>query len=135
MRSNANYLRWKFGLWIDRGWTPNVSLLSPQDAEYAALKPGESAIATIRMDHAERPLVLTDARIIHADQTLVGFEDVAKCIWIDRDPAVAAKLKKSKFDRVILERLDGTEVVIEGIGQAVFPLMSFFRNKVFRERD
>ena len=43
-----------------------------------------------------------------------------RAISIDRDNETAAKLKTEKFHRVILELRDGSEVVIEGLGQAVF---------------
>ncbi|QOV90161.1 hypothetical protein [Humisphaera borealis] len=131
-RTNENYLRWKFGHWVVKGYTPNVTLVAPGQDAGIALEPGESPIAWVALVAASDPLLLTDVRLIQSGQALVRFDDVAACIWIDRDDETAAKLKTEKFHRLILELREGREVVIEGLGQAVFPLLNFFWNKLGR---
>ena len=131
-RTNENYLRWKFGHWVAKGYTPNVTLFSAGDVAGVAMEPGESPIACIALNSGSEPLLLTDVRLIQGGETLVRFGDVAASIWIDRDSKTAARLKTEKFHRVILELRDGSEVVIEGLGQAVFPLLNFFWNKLGR---
>jgi hypothetical protein len=131
-RTNGNYLRWKFGHWVAKGYTPNVTLVAPGQEAGVALEPGESPIAWVALDAESDPLLLTDTRLIQSGQSLVRFDDVAACIWIDRDSKTASKLKTEKFHRVILELRDGSEVVIGGFGQAVFPLLNFFWNKLGR---
>jgi len=42
------------------------------------------------------------------------------------------KQKGSHFHRMILERNDGSDLVLEGLGQAVFPLLNFFWSKLGR---
>ena len=133
-RSNENYLRWKFGHSVAKGYTPNVTLIVPGHDGSDLLEPCESAIAWIALDEGSAPLLLTDARIVRNAETVVRFDDVTTCIWIHRDINVAAKLKKEKFHRIILELHDGGEVTIEGLGQAVFPLLNFFWNKLGRRR-
>ena len=134
-RTNENYLRWKFGYWVAKGYVPNVNLVSPGEDVGVELEPGESAIARIALDAELATLLLTDARFVQRAKTLVRFVDVAACIWIDRDATVAAKLKREKFHRIILELRDGREIVIDGLGQAVFPLLNFFWNKLGRYSD
>ncbi len=131
-RTNENYLRWKFGRWVAKGYTPNVTLTAAGDDVGIGLEPGESAIARIALDHESEPLLLTDLRLVQGSQTLVRFDDVVACIWIDRDNK--ARQKALKFGRVIIELRDGSEVIIEGLGQAVFPLLNFFWNKLGRSR-
>jgi hypothetical protein len=131
-RSNENYLRWKFGHWVAKGYTPNVTPFAPGQNLVVPLERGESAIARIALDSESEPLLLTDVRLLQGGGTVVRFDDVAACIWIDRDSKAAAKLKAVKFHRIILELCDGREIVIEGLGHAVFPLLNFFWNKLGR---
>jgi hypothetical protein len=44
-RTNENYLRWKFGHWVAKGYTPNVTLFAAGNETGVAQEPGESAIA------------------------------------------------------------------------------------------
>ena len=131
-RTNANYLRWKFGDWVAKGYTPNVTLIALREDASVTLEMSESAIACIALDAGSEPLVLTDLRLVQGDKTLVQFDDVAACVWIDKDHETAARLKTEKFHRVILELRGGGEVVIEGLGQAVFPLLNFFWHRLGR---
>jgi len=132
-RSNENYLRWQFGRWVGRGWTPNVTLIATDADPMVVLDPGEVAIAHVALDNDAEPLLITDRRLIREGKTLVRFGDVVGCIWIDKNTVTRLTLDKKKFDQMILELHDGNEVVIKGLGQAVFPLMSFFHQKLLRE--
>ena len=126
-RTNESYLRWKFGHWVAEGYALNVTLVLPGERPSATLGAGETAIARIGLEAESSAILLTDRRLLRGDETLVRFDEVESCIWIDRDDVVAARLKRSKFDRVILDLYDGREVVIDGLGQAVFPLLNFWR--------
>ena len=70
-------------------------------------------------------LLLTDQRIIYNGAALFTWDDVRRCHWIHRDQAEAAKLKRTHFHRVIIELHDGNEVILDRLGQAVFPLLKF----------
>jgi hypothetical protein len=41
-----------------------------------------------------------------------------------------ARLKRTHFHRLILELSDGQRVVVEHLGQAVFPLLRFLRSVI-----
>jgi len=86
----------------------------------------ESAIAEISLTPAGLPITVTDLRLIRDGETLVRYEDLQHCIWIDRDRETKLKLKVTHFQRIILERKDGSELILDGLGQAVFPLLKFF---------
>ena len=77
-------------------------------------------------------MVVTDVRFVREGDTLLRYDDLAHCIWIDRDYQWRVKHKHSHFQRMILERRDGSEVVLDGLGQAVFPLLTFFCSKLGR---
>jgi hypothetical protein len=130
-RSTENYLRWKFGRHIAQGFTPNVSLFGPSAEPSLALSPRESAVARIALADSSA-LILTDVRLIRDGDTLLWFDDVRVCFWIDRDSEAATKLKRQKFHWIIFELRDGREITVEGLGQAVFPMLSFFWNKLHR---
>lgn len=125
-RSIDNYLRWKLGQYAKGRHAPNVTLIASDQETPITLEPGESAVAHIKLEMEQEPIVLTDRRFVQEARTIARFEDVASCIWIDKDRDVAAKLKATEFDRIILGLHDGSEIVLEGLGQAVFPLLKLF---------
>ena len=127
-RTNEDYLRWQLGR-SARDYAPNVTMLGAADRIEVDLEPGECAVASI-VPRGGPPLHVTDARLIRAGGTLLRYGDVARCEWIDRDPEVAAGLRHSHFDRLIFDLKDGREVMLGGLGQAVFPLLSFFTRKL-----
>jgi hypothetical protein len=124
-RTNASYLRWNFGRWAKQ-WVRNIVMLDASDS-------GEQLIAEIALTSGASPIVVTDSRLMQDGRTLLRYEDLRCCFWIDRNPALATKLKHSHFQRMILERTDGTEFVLDGLGQAVFPLLQFFWIKLRRQ--
>lgn len=134
-RTNENYLRWKFGQWVAKGYTPNVTILKPGQEHHASLESGESAVAYIELEGDPTPILLTDLRILHGTETLVRYDEVKSCIWIDKDDALAAKLKSTKFHRIIFDLHHEREVVLDGLGQAVFPLLNFFCFNLGRNRS
>ncbi len=133
-RTNENYLRWQFGKSFRKGYTPNVAILEPHTKVGIPQEPGETAILLIRLRPEDPPLLLTDIRLISGTSTLFRYTELQKFHWIDRDINVAAKLKTSHFQRVIVELVDGREVALDHMGQAVFPLMNFFR-KILLDRS
>ena len=97
-----------------------------------SLEPGEVAIARIQPDAPGPPFLVTDRRIFQQPTVSVGYADVKHCVWIDRNPQSKGMQKATHYGRMVLETADGREVVLEGLGQAVFPLLSFFHNKLHR---
>jgi hypothetical protein len=94
------------------------------------LEPNEIAIAQISLASGGSAIVVTDLRLLRDQQTLLRYDDLRYCIWIDRDRKTQAGLKHSHFDRIILVRRDESQVSLDGLGQAVFPLLNFFWNKL-----
>lgn len=56
----------------------------------------------------------------------ISYADMAGVVWMAPEIERKVRMKAASFDRLIIERFDGTSVVIEGIGQAVFPLLRAF---------
>jgi hypothetical protein len=138
-RTNENYLRWQFGRSVKKGHAPNVTMLPAQGAPDIELRPGEHPIAAVSLASGGPPLVVTDARLVRAGQTLLEHEDVRHCEWIARDPermnldpAAAQKMKLAHYDRLIFGLNGRREVVLEGLGQAYSPLLKFFWFKLGR---
>jgi hypothetical protein len=128
MRSNESYLRWQFGR-LAREYAPNVSLLDASEPEIEA---GEHLIARITASD-DPPVLVTDRRLLRGGKTFLRYSDVRYCDWIDRDrQKITAELKVSRFQRIIFELNDGRIVELDGIGQAVFPLLKFFWFKLGR---
>jgi hypothetical protein len=119
-------LRWSFGRWAANGWARNVTLIAANADSGACLEPMEAAIARIKLPPPSQALLLTDQRLILDSTTLVRHTNVTACFWIDRKKVSGNQLKREKYHRIILEICHDREVVLEGLGQAVFPLLKFF---------
>ena len=133
-RTNESYLRWKFGEWVAKVYTPNVTLVDAGARLPVELEPGESAICQIARESDAMPLLLTDARLVRGDDTLIRFTEVRSCDWIERGIVVTPAQKATGFQRLIIEVDSGHRVVIDGLGNAVFPLLKFFWFKLGRRR-
>ena len=130
-RTNADYLRWKLGKWA-REYAPNVTMFADDSTLPFQLESDEKAIAEVSVASGDAPIEVTDKRLVRAGETLLCYDELAHCIWIDRDHEMKVKNKHSHFQRMILERRDGSEIVLDGLGQAVFPLLKFFWFKLGR---
>ena len=64
-------------------------------------------------------------RLEHMESVL-SFSDIENIEWItpEPDPVLKARYKSKKYDSLYLFHPEG-QIDIEGIGQAVFPVMSF----------
>jgi hypothetical protein len=133
-RTNADYLRWKLGQWA-REYAPNIRMLADGSSIPVRLEFDESAVAEISLASGGSPIVVTDIRLVRDGQTILRYDELKHCIWIDRDRETKVKRKTSHFHRMILELNDGSEFVLEGLGQAVFPLLKFFWFKLGRDES
>jgi hypothetical protein len=128
MRSDESYLRWKLGRWA-REYAPNVTLF---DASEPQIEAGEHLIARITVSD-DASVLVTDRRLLRDGETFLRYSDVRYCDWIDRDrQKITPELKVSCFQRIIFELNDGRILELDGIGQAVFPLLKFFWFKLGR---
>jgi hypothetical protein len=130
-RTNADYLRWKLGKWA-REYAPNIKVVPEGSQVSVPLESNEHAIAEISLASSASPIVVSDTRLVREGETLLRYDQVEHCIWIDRDREMKGMLKHSHFQRMILERSDGSELILDGLGQAVFPLLQFFWFKLGR---
>jgi hypothetical protein len=58
---------------------------------------------------------------------LVPFADVSGANWMSKNLEEKVRMKATPdFDRLLIEQFNGRTVVIDGLGQAVFPLLRAF---------
>jgi hypothetical protein len=133
--TTATWLAALLRRWVRKGYAPNVSLAEDGAAIPASPDAGEQLIAVVRADGG-RVFALTDSRVVENGETLFRYAEVIRCHWItdDPDPMEAARLKRTHFHRIIVELAGGRRAVLEGIGQAVFPLLRFFGSVASGER-
>ncbi len=74
-------------------------------------------------------LVVTPKRILRIvgddAEELVAFHDLVGYDWIARDISDKVREKDAHYDRIYLDRRSGGPVVLDGLGEAVYPLMTF----------
>lgn len=114
---------------VRTGYSPNVSLAEDGGTVPVKLEAGEQPIAVVWADDG-REFAFTGTRMVEGGETLFLYADVVRCHWITDDPdrMEAARLKRTHFHRLIVELASGRRVVVEHIGQAVFPLLRFLRS-------
>jgi hypothetical protein len=134
VRTNENYLNWQLGRWA-RSHAPNVTSLPAEEWDDVELASDEHRIARIASTMGEPPLLVTDQRLLQAGSTLLWYRDVRWCDWIDPDRRRAAELKATRYQRLIFTMSDGRKLTVDGLGQAVFPLLKFFWFKLGSERS
>jgi len=124
--TTATWLSTLFRRSVRKGYAPNILLIEDGAALSTRLELGEEPIAVVRNDDG-RAFEFTDARVVEDGVTLFRYAEVVRFHWItdNPEPVEAARLKRMHFDRLIIELRGERRVVIERIGQAVFPLLRF----------
>src|SRR4051794_2123346 len=92
--------------WVRQGYAPNVSLAEDGAAVRGALEVGEQPIAVVHTVGG-RGLALTNLRVVTDGSTLFRYSEVARCHWITDHPMEAARLKRTHFDRLVVELVGG----------------------------
>lgn len=112
---------------VAKGHSPNVALVEDGAKTTIQLEDGEQLIAVIQTADG-REYVFSDRRAAESDVTLFRYDEIVRCHWITDhpDPRESTRLKRTHFHRLILKLSDGRRVVLEQLGQAVFPLLRFF---------
>ena len=59
-------------------------------------------------------------------QTVVLYSDVVGYDWISPDMSKKVELKDAHFDRLYLHRRSGPHIVLDNLGEAVYPMLTFF---------
>jgi hypothetical protein len=87
-------------------------------------------VVEVETRHGKTCLFESDAMQIVSGTAVEGslaYSDISKAICMAKETSEKLRLKTTpEFDRLIVERFDGTSLVIEGLGQAVFPLLRAF---------
>ena len=130
-RTTANYLTWRFSRAHKKGLLPNVRLAAAGPA--LILEPGEVAVASIALQNwngtepTEAVLLVTDRRVLRDGAELIRWSDVVRYHWVDRDISRLGELRSTRFQRIVLVARDGSVTVLDGLGQAVLPLLQFLK--------
>ena len=107
--------------------------LSPHTPEQivSLLSLGEKCIVVVR-DKKQRLLWMTDLRLLREDgaamRVLFAFSAVERVHWMAREDPFQLS-KSDNFDRLEIDLTSGEprEVTLDGLDQAVFPLLSFWQ--------
>ena len=77
-------------------------------------------------------LIFTDRRIIASGKMMFRYRELAECYWITDhpDPMVQARMKRTHFHRIVCKLADGRVMIVEHLGQAVFPLLRFLESVI-----
>lgn len=118
--SPAEMIEIQFGKWHRSFPLRHCSILSKERVA-EVLKSGENeAVVTV---HATGGKVLTlFPSALSWEGREIAYSEIAGHEWIDIDHAAKARNKTEHFDRLHLLTASGV-VTVEGLGQAVFPLM------------
>lgn len=117
------------GQWVRKGNAPKVALVEDGTALGIQLEREEKGIALVRTADG-REYVFTSHRAIEDGATVFRYVEVVGCHWITDhpDPMERARLKRTHSRRMILDLGNGRRIVMEQLGQAVFPLLRFIRS-------
>lgn len=128
--SIARKLEVQFTKSIRKGYVKNVELKPDWAHIKAALDANEICIAKLKTKKGSY-YYLTDSRIFLPDTytwQFIRYNEIDTYHWITDSPeSINPELKKAHYDRLILERANGEKVILEGLDQAVFCLIRFFR--------
>jgi hypothetical protein len=125
-------LRNVFAKALHNGHVRNAEL-NPHVPEQIAslLSLGEKCIVVVR-DKKQRLLWVTDSRLVREDGPVVSvlfeFSAVERVHWMARENRFQLS-KSDNFDRLEIDLTPGAtrEVTLDGLDQAVFPLLSFLQ--------
>jgi hypothetical protein len=125
-------LRNVFAKALYKGHVRNAELAphAPQHIT-SLLSSGERCVVVLR-DKKQRILWLTDRRLLREEGAAVSvlfvFGDVERVHWMARENRFEVS-KKDNFDRLEIDLASGEtrEVTLDGLDQAVFPLLNFLQ--------
>jgi hypothetical protein len=123
--------------WAREGWIPNVVLPLDGGELSIDLDDGEMLVALIRTADC-REILLTSERVLSEGRTLFKYGEIGYCHWIIEPGTTGSelstleirRLKQDHFDRLIVVLDSGDKVVLERLGQVVFPLEKFFNSVI-----
>lgn len=128
--STARKLEIQFTKSIRKGYVNNVEL-NPDCSNLAAvLDEDEICVAKLRTKKGGY-YYFTNSRIFFSGiytYQFIQYDEIHNYFWITDSPDINEKsrLKRTHYDKLILERANGEKVVLEGLDQAAFCLIKFF---------
>lgn len=118
--SPAERIEIQFGKWNKQFPLAHCTILTKPQVAALVLQKKSAAIVTVRArDGRILELWPTD---LSWDGRRVSYRDIQRQEWIDLDIEEKARNKQAHFDRLHLITRDGM-TTLDGLGQAVFPLM------------
>lgn len=111
--------------WISKRGLANVTL-NPCYS-HPSVPNGEPVIAQV-IDRSGRGLFFTGSGFALPGHRFIRYDEVTAAEWIASESfSVKIARKRDEFDRIELSVRDGSSVKLTDVGQAVFPLLHFFK--------
>ena len=116
----AERIEIQFGKWNKKFPLAHCTILTKEQVASIANSKNSAAVVTVHATDG-RILELFPSYLIWAGQRL-AYQDIDRQEWIDLELRDKVRNKQGHFDRVHFITSDGI-VTLDGLGQAVFPLM------------
>jgi hypothetical protein len=109
--------------WMTRGHLHNV-ILKP-NRSLSSLPKGEVLVAEV-IDRSGQSYFFTNNGFILLGKGLVSYQEIKAIKWISFKPDRFNR-KADDFDHIEFLFLDGSQVALTDVEQAIFPLLKFFK--------
>jgi len=114
----------QFRKWLNKGHLHNV-VLRPSYTRSGLPLQEEFLVDVI--DKAGRSIPFTESGFLAPERGFIRYVDVKGVHWIAKDRAsFNPEDKREIFDRLEFELSDDSTLLLQGLDQAVFPLLKFF---------
>jgi hypothetical protein len=115
--------------WSRHGYCPNLTLSPHEPVEF--LLPGERHLARVEASSGEQTFITNQRLFVTtaAGRVAIPFEDVRSVHWLTTRSLTGLNtedvrtMKGEHAGRLIVERQDDSQIVIDRLGRAVFPLL------------
>lgn len=136
MFSTSGWLTTLLWRYAREGHAPNILLAKDVGKFPGGVFLNDERMVAVVRTHDDRELVLTSRRILEHGQTVIGFDEVARCHHMtdhldqidSRHPRAFSRFKLSHYQRLLLDTTGGRRIVLDHLGPAVYPLLRFFRS-------
>jgi hypothetical protein len=133
----ARMLEIKFGRASKKGFVHNVELQPFDSLPNIDLAENEIWVAKLLSKNGQS-YFFTGQRIVWEIGQYtrhVEFEKVSRVHWISDSSLERVRLKRSHYDYLVLEMVDGEKARLNELDQAVFPLLNFFNWLLVQNRS
>lgn len=133
----ARMLEIKFSKAIKKGFVDNVELWPFDSLPGINFAENEAWVAKVLSKNGQS-YYFTGLRIVWKTgqyTRYLEFEKVSSVHWISDSTQEKLRLKNSQYDYLVLEMVDGEKICLNGLDQAVFPLLNFFNWLLIQKRS